>query len=172
MKYLAMFSLIISTFGLESFALTMDDINSNVIISKSRGPSYKDAISVHALEYWENNEDFNNLFDDGMNHHALDQCDLKEAYSILDMEIAYDEWPELSVRFKSIKKTKGSRTFAYMVIPVATYTINFLYYKTRSDDENDKLSEKEVTCPVEYSEYYYYENTKDKSVKLIGTTED
>jgi len=158
------------------FSYTAEQLNSdsdlNLIISSSRGPGHKADLESHALEYWENNEDFYNLFDDGMNHHAYEQCGLDSIYDILDEEIDHSDWPELSVNFKSVKLSKGSRTIVYIVTPVATFDITTRYYKTRKDYENDVVSTKEVSCSVEYDIGYYYKNTKDKSVEFIGTTED
>jgi len=160
----------------DAFALTAEDINTNsdlnLIVSSSRGPSYKDAIESHALEYWEETEDFYNLFDDGMNHDAEETCKPNVKYYRLDeVRVVYnEEMPRLSVSFASIKLTEGGRTQVYIAYPQATYELSYKFYKSESDYDDNMLSNVTEFCTVAYGTGFYYENTKDESVNFIGTS--
>ena len=154
--------------ALNSFALTLEDVTKpGLIIKDSRGPRHGDEIAADAIYQWEKYDDFYNLFDDGMNHDAREQCE-PEAYQLWEAEVVYEEDPALSVRFESIKKTESGRTIAYRVMPQASYKVAYEYYLTKDDYKARKLTKETVICTVDYSQYFYYENTKDKTIKFLG----
>lgn len=129
-------------------------------LKKSKGPQWGEALVDAMLEQWEQDVDWNNLFDDGMNHDAIEQC-WPEDKNVDDANI--DEWPELGGEFYSIKRTPSGRSIAYLVEPTATYQITYTVYN--GPDKEDTYQE--ISCTVGYGESYIYKNTKDKSVQFL-----
>lgn len=136
--------------------------NKTLHLKKSKGPKWGEALIDAMLEQWEQDDDWNNLFDDGMNHDAIEQC-WPEDVNVDDAEIS--EWPDLGGDFYSIKRTPSGKSIAYLVSPTATYGVKYWIYNGPDKD----YSFVEVKCTVDYGTSYIYKNTTDKSVQFLQT---
>ena len=138
-------------------------------LKKSKGPKWGEKLVDAMLEQWEQDDDWNNLFDDGLNHVAVEDCWPKKSErnggDVDDANI--EEWPELDGEFYSIKRSPSGKSIAYLVAPTATYQVVYTIYN--GPDKDDTFIEK--SCTVGYGESYIYKNTKDKSVQFLQKVE-
>ncbi len=156
MKLLLLTILTISTHS--SFALDFQkdivDKLDSLIVADSKGPKYQELITDDAEQIIAD-EELDKVLDNGI---ELEDCDISE--KILDKyeDVVDQDYIGVVHRFSSIKKKKKSRTIAYIV------ESSYLSVVTLELTDGSEVA---VDCNAPLGAFYY-ENTKDKSVKYLG----